>query len=627
MDKQTPDTTAGSAGSEIRVRFPIGAKLVSIITILLLLSLGAITGLVSVLVSGDIRLTAEDNNFTVNHRSAAEAEVILAMIRSNALVLLDTLNASGLRVEDARRAESFFFERNQDIAAIAVSSSSVSGAGSSLLLNDRFFLSNETDTSLVAVFIEANEEALDRCRRGDVVLLNAAPLFGVPVLALLYPWQEAAAVIFFSSEALNDIFGAGTSQSFLINDEGDLLVHADSGLVRAGVNLGDAPFIRLMWERTEQSFQTLYTDTDGKRYFGAYSKLALAGAAVITNVEYSLVFEGVAATTRRNLFLTGAVLCISILFIWFFSKSISVPLKNLSAAAGHIKGGKFDIDLKAKSRDEIGVLTDSFVEMSRGLAERERLRNTFGRFINETIAEQAMKGELTLGGETKQVTIFFSDIRFFTAISEKLEPREVVEFLNDYMTRMVDCVDKTGGVVDKFIGDAIMAVWGAPISTGSASKDAFNCVRAALSMRLALLEFNKTRGGDKKPIIKIGCGINTGDVVAGQIGSNKRMEYTVIGDAVNLASRTESLNKLFGTDILITENTWNLIGKYLITEEMPPVQIKGKEKPVRIFAVVSIDKDDVPGPRTLAEVRSLLGIIPPDLSKVDVNAEEEKYKL
>ncbi|MDR2181304.1 MAG: HAMP domain-containing protein, partial [Treponema sp.] len=518
-----------------------------------------------------------------------------------------------------------FFQRNQDIAAIILARSPVPD----VLLNGQFFLANEADPALALSFVEAQAEALDRCRRGDVILLNAAPVFEVPVLVLLYPWQnegrEEAAAIFFSSESLTGIFGAGANQSFLINDEGDLLVHADADLVRAGANLGNTPFIRSMWEG-EQSLQTLYTAPDGRRYFGAYSKLSFANAAVVTNIEYNTVFEGIAATTRRNLLLTGAVLCIAILFIWFFSKSISVPLKNLSAAAGRIKGGEFEIDLRAKSRDEIGVLTESFVEMGRGLAERERLKDTFGRFINETIAEQALKGELTLGGETKQVTVFFSDIRSFTAISEKLEPREVVEFLNEYMTLMVDCVNRTGGVVDKFIGDAVMAVWGAPVSGESPAQDALNCVHTALAMRLSLMEFNRGRGGDKRPIIKIGCGINSGGVVAGQIGSTKRMEYTVIGDAVNLASRTESLNKPFGTDILITENTWNLVGRHLITEEMPPVQVKGKEKPVRLFAVINTVEKDAPGPKTLAELRKTLGIVPPDLSKVNLDV-EEKYKF
>ena len=244
-----------------------------------------------------------------------------------------------------------------------------------------------------------------------------------------------------------------------------------------------------------------------------------------------------------------------------------------------------------------------------------------------------MKGELALGGETKNVTVFFSDIRSFTAISEKLEPYEVVEFLNDYMTRMVECVSNTHGVVDKFIGDAIMGVWGAPVSQGNVSLDALNCVRAALMMRHSLMEFNRGRGGDKKPIIKIGCGINTGPVVAGQIGSSSRMEYTVIGDAVNFASRTEALNKPLGTDILITENTYELIKEHVVVEEMPSVTVKGKEKPVKIFAVVNMPRvTDIPGagpegPKTMAEVRTLLGIPTPDFAKVNVNEDEKKFKI
>ena len=271
--------------------------------------------------------------------------------------------------------------------------------------------------------------------------------------------------------------------------------------------------------------------------------------------------------------------------------------------------------------------------MGKGLAERERLKDSFGRFINKEIAELAARGELALGGETKETTIFFSDIRSFTAISEKLEPAEVVEFLNEYMTAMVECVNMTHGVVDKFIGDAIMAVWGAPTSAGSPKEDALNCIRAALRMRAGLIAFNRGRGGDKKPIIRIGCGINSGPVVAGQIGSVKRMEYTVIGDAVNLASRTEALNKPMGTDILITEYTYNLVRDHVVVEEMPAVTVKGKEKPLRMFAVVNMPAEDgIPGagakgPKSLGQIRTVLGIPTPDFAKVNLNEDEKKYKI
>jgi adenylate cyclase len=609
------------------VKYPIGFKLVFMIITLLLVSLGAITVLVSVLISQDVRVTAEDTNFTTNTRSASEAENILKARRSNTLILLNTLSALGYSTDTGRQTTDFFFGESPDIAAITLPLDSVR------LINDQFFLANEIDSSLVDTFLDIHSADLQKAAEGEAMLLNGAPVFEIPLLVMFIPLGgDRAAAAFFSSDSLTEAFGTGSNVSFMINNAGDVLVHPDHSLVRNGTNIGGQAFIKSIQESKDDSRQTLYTDEQGMRYFGAFTKLRQSGSVVITNVEYNLVFEGINATTRRNIYLTIGVLFVAILFVWFFSKTISIPLKNLSKATGRIKEGEFDIKLISKSRDEITLLTRNFMEMGQGLAERERLKITFGKFTNKAVAERAMKGELTLGGELKTVTIFFSDIRSFTEISEKLEPHETVEFVNAYITQMVTCIDKTGGIVDKFIGDSVMAIWGAPVSTGSPKQDALSCVRTALLMRASLKEFNRDRGGDdKKPLIKIGCGINTGDVVAGQIGSTERMEYTVIGDAVNLASRTEGLNKPLGTDILITENTWDLVKDYIIAEEMPPVTVKGKEKPIKLFAVINlkVDNPDVPQPLpvTLAEIREQLGTTAPNLNTVISSEKEKKYKI
>jgi adenylate cyclase len=625
-----------------KVARPIGAKLVIIITFLLLVSLGAITVLVSVMVSSDVRITAEENNLTVNRRSSQEAENTLTMIRSNTLVLLDTLNAAGFGASLSRQASNFFFERNQDIAAVALLNPE-GGGSQAPLINDRFFVANELDDGLVDSFIAANGDAVLSAAAGEVLILNAAPFFGLPLLAMLCPWdaegRPQAALSLFSTESLSDAFGSGINSSWMINGADDLLVHPDGELVMAAVNTAGEEFTGLLRASAEQSFQVLYTGEDGTRRFGAFTKLSLGGAAVITVINYDIVFEGVVATTRRNIFLSAAVLSFAVLFIWFFSKSISNPLKLLNAAAEKIESGHFEVALKGQAdnkKDEIGVLTDSFGKMSKALS-------IFGRFTNRDIAVKAMRGEIRPGGEPKTATIFFSDIRGFTAHSENITNEfgagasdQIVAWLNEYFTRMVACVTGTNGAVDKFIGDAVMAHWGTAFTAGSPEEDAFNCVKAALMMRSALLEMNNSRGENDQgfPKIKIGCGINTGLVTAGQIGSDERMEYTVIGDPVNLASRTESLNKPMGTDILITENTWTLIRDRIITEEMPPVTVKGKAEPVRLFAVVNVkdaggsgDPSGPQGPQSLAEVRALLGVEAPDLSKVDTGAEEKKYKI
>jgi len=607
-----------------KIRFSIGAKLITIITFIVLISLGSIIILVSWLVRGDIQILAEENNFETNGRTAAAAQTALENIYSNSLILISTITSAGTETALSKETTNFFFERNPGAACVFFTA----GDHTEILVNESFFETSKLDPSLLESYRNEHITAVRRAASGDIVLLSAASHFAYPLLALFFPWQYGGAGVLFSSADLNDSFGYGVNQSYLINDLGDILIHGDFEVVRSAANNAHTDFSRYIRENSGRSAQTLYTSEDGTRYFGAFTKLDIAGSVVVTNIEYNKVFEGIAATTRRNIYLTITVLSISIIFIWFFSKRISIPLKNLAVAAHNIEEGSFEVSLQNKSRDEIGVLTDSFRRMSKALS-------IFGRFTNRDIAVRAMRGEIKPGGLAKKATIFFSDIRNFTPISENFTKvfgdegsDRIVLWLNDYFKKMVDCVERTGGVVDKFIGDAIMAHWGTAYTSGSARKDAYNCVSAALMMRSALRRMNKGRRKDDPacPPIHIGMGINSGIVTAGQIGSDLRMEYTVIGDPVNLASRLESLNKTFGTDILIGEDTWRLVRKKFITEEMPSTKIKGKEKRARVFAVINFVRENN-GPRSLARLRRVLGIKEPENLKLDTSSARKKYRL
>ena len=606
------------------IRFSIGAKLVTIITILVLISLGTITFLVSYLVTRDLEISAEVNNFEINQRAAAETEYTLSGVRSNSQVLIQMIYAVGANSTLASQATEFFFEQNRQIAALVFP---IPGQNEYSLVNTGFFNSRDIDVSLVETFYKANNVSYVRAVRGESIFLNATPHFSVPLLALYFPMPDGGVVsILFSPENLNNSFSSKINQTFLINNDGDVLIHPDFELVRTGANIAYRDYIQEIREDT-MGKQDLYT-YDGKQYFIANTKLDIGASIVLTSAEYKLLFEVIENTTRRNIYLTVAVLCISILFIWFFSKTISSALKILSGAARNIENGIFNVDLKPKSKDEIGYLTTSFQRMSSAL-------NIFGRFTNREIAVKAMRGEIKPGGLSKHATIFFSDIRGFTEKSEIFTKHfgygasdKIVFWLNSYFSQMVNCVEKTNGVVDKFIGDAVMAHWGTAYTAGSPAKDAFNGVKAALMMRKALHHLNKHRkpGDPGDPPICIGCGLNTGFVTAGQLGSDLRMEYTVIGDPVNLASRIEALNKPLGTDILISEDTYNLVHQFFITEEMPSVTVKGKEKPVRIFAVINHISVSS-GPKNLDELRQLLGIAPVDISNVNLNTDEKKYKI
>ncbi|MCB1157207.1 MAG: adenylate/guanylate cyclase domain-containing protein [Leptospiraceae bacterium] len=318
----------------------------------------------------------------------------------------------------------------------------------------------------------------------------------------------------------------------------------------------------------------------------------------------------------------GFVGITAIALAFLFSSVMVRNIRKLSRKAAIVGMGSLDVSFDIKSRDEIGSLSKTLTSMVTGLIERDKMKDALRKFVNPEIAEMVLKKELRLGGEKKNAAIFFSDIRSFTAISEALEPEEVVEFLNEYMTVMVKCINNTHGIVDKFIGDAIMATWGAAYSRGN---DAENAIDAALTMRKELIKFNEGRGEAKKPIIKIGCGINFGPVIAGQIGSEERLEYTVIGDAVNLASRVEALNKPFGTDILITEDLYKLVSNNYRLEKMKAIKVKGKSAPQTIYAVLG-RKDDESCPKSIQELRTLLKIETPKENKSG-DEEEVKYEI
>jgi adenylate cyclase len=235
-----------------------------------------------------------------------------------------------------------------------------------------------------------------------------------------------------------------------------------------------------------------------------------------------------------------------------------------------------------RTGDEIEDLAHGFNDMVDGLRERDKLRSTLGKYMTQTVMEHLLAGKVQLGGETLPVTILFSDIRSFTTISEKMDAQAVVELLNRYFTRMVQILIEEDGVVDKYIGDAIMAVFGAPVPKPD---DAVRAVRAAVRMRDALADLNRELVVAGFPELRAGIGVHSGRVVAGNIGSEARMEYTVIGDAVNLASRLESSTKELGVGILISEETYELAREVVDAEPLSAIHVKGRSQACRIYAV------------------------------------------
>jgi adenylate cyclase len=608
-------------------------KLISIISIIIMASLTGMIFLASYFFKNDNKIRIQESNLQISEVIAMKMKTEIEKYQITSSVMLKEKNESMTGYENL-----FAAGEKEVLFAGIIKQSEKTGElkfektfYNKPLMNK--FMISEKD---IMALNDTNSKNYSLSFAGEPLINNVSPYLNNPAFSICFPYEHDAngvvksiMVGYIRLDIIMKTFQTtGITQVFMVNYKGDIIVHPDLNTVKTGSNIASLPICSMMMKSKMDNGQTRYNDAKGVFYLGSFKKIDVGGFGIIATANEKDAFKAVYDIQMRNIIILGMVLTGAILFIFFFGKTITTPIVRLVGATKKIINGEYRVDIMPTSRDEIGQLTSTFIEMGKGLEEREKIKNAFGKFVNKEIAEAALRDELRLGGERKTVAILFSDIRSFTAISEKLEPEEVVEFLNKYMTKMVACVEGNNGIVDKFIGDAIMAVWGTPISKGNDTEYAIN---SALDMRRELILFNKDRGGPKKPAIQIGCGINTGNVLAGQIGSENRMEYTVIGDCVNLASRLESLNKPFGTDILISEDSHNLVKGIFAVEKMKEIKVKGKMEPQQVYAVLG-RADDPTRPKSINELQSMMGFasnanLSDDAITQMIDRGEEKYEI
>jgi adenylate cyclase len=459
------------------------------------------------------------------------------------------------------------------------------------------------NSSLVSQLLNSNLSIL--------TIQNMYKEFDYPVIGIFIPvsWntEKNIIIIYLNAQSIIQSFLASRQseimEMYIVDNEGKLVLHSNPEKNKSNEWDKENSLVKKMISGKLDNGSQIYKEKD-KEYLGGYFITSISGIGIVSSIPSEKAFEAVFKIQKQNAILLGIILVSAFIIVFIFAKTLTTPIVELVKATIQIEAGNFHIQIKSKSGDEIGILTNSFVKMAKGLWEKEKIKGAFGKFVNPEIVKRALEDNIQLGGVKKVCTVFFSDIRSFTNMSEKLEPEEVLDILNEYFTKMVDCIQKTDGVVDKFIGDAVMAHWG---SLTPVENDSIQAVKAALMMRESLIELNKDFLKRNKPQIKIGCGINTGPVIAGQIGSDERLEFTVIGDAVNLASRIEYLNKYFGTDILVSESCYERLDGLFSAVRMPKVIVKGKEKPQTVYAILGYANDSK-APQTLEEMRLLVGI-------------------
>ena len=289
----------------------------------------------------------------------------------------------------------------------------------------------------------------------------------------------------------------------------------------------------------------------------------------------------------RNLIVVDAALAttgvlVALRLAGYAAGSVSEPLRHLQEAMARVGQGTLDVACPVVSNDELGTVAEGFNHMVAGLREREQMRETFGKYVSPEVRDEILAGRAALAGGQREVTILFADLRDFTPWVESTPATEVVASLNAYFSDMDAAIRANGGLVLQFIGDEIEAVFGAPVAN---ARHADQAVNAALDMQARLLAGNAARRAAGKVELRHGIGIHSGTVVAGNIGSSSRMSYALVGDAVNLASRIQSLNKSFGTRILVSGATRALLGDQRAMRALPAVLVKGRAAEVEVYAL------------------------------------------
>ena len=326
-------------------------------------------------------------------------------------------------------------------------------------------------------------------------------------------------------------------------------------------------------------------------FFGSYRAKLIVALVVISIAPLAAIvvtlfsYEG----ERLQVEITNdvAVAVMGVLISAFFiTRSLLRPIGILSRALGKVAAGDLAVRIPVTSNDEVGQLTGQFNRMVEGLRERETIRETFGRYVDESVAAAILRrqGEGVLSGETAEATILFTDIAGFTTIAEYLAPQALVGALNEYLETVLEPIRAHGGVVNTFIGDGLFASFNMPLAC---QDHAAAAVRAALDIQRAV---GSRTFGDQGVALDTRIGISTGPVIGGSVGAGQRLSFTLLGDTVNLASRLEELNKKFGTRILLSRSTRDACAERFAFRPLGEVAVRGRSDMV---AVYSLDPEDL----------------------------------
>lgn len=316
-------------------------------------------------------------------------------------------------------------------------------------------------------------------------------------------------------------------------------------------------------------------------YDSEHNYVATVGADLYASIVIAdlnqLLYDGVIALFASLIF--------ALLFAYFLSRTITYALQTICHGLQEVGKGNFDYKLSMHTEDEFQEVGNAINAMCRELKEKERIKRSFSHYVSEYVLQKILQSDvqLRLEGEKKKVTVLFSDLRQFTHLAELYPPEQIVGLLNEYFERMLEVIFKNNGTLDKFLGDGIMAEFGSPLEDSQQAKHA---VQTACEMQMALTELCEKWERENRPTVKMGIGIHTGVAIVGNIGTLKRMEYTAIGDTVNVASRIERESKKLGYPVLVSDAVWQEVKDAFEGKNLGEFTLPGREEKITLYAIV-----------------------------------------
>jgi adenylate cyclase len=453
--------------------------------------------------------------------------------------------------------------------------------------------------------IERNQIEFKKSFSGLSTLINASQGFQEPIICISIPpleddddkTNDVILVIMIKLEIILDAFKkSGITETFMVSGDGTVIAHHDPKLLLGGKNLIESPIVRGMLSSQTTNGQQSFEGDDGRRYLGSFQKLKyrFSNIGIISTIPEDKAFEAVYEIQERNIYIMIISLCASLVVIVIFAKSLSSPILSLLDETVKISKGMFKLNIQRTTNDEVGILTDYFITMAKGLEEREKVKSILGSMIDPVVVQEAMNDLVALKrGSEKTITAFFSDVAGFSNISEQLKSVDLASLLNEYLSAMTLILQKHNGVLDKYIGDAIVGIFGAPVDVPNHSIKACHASLQMINKLSDLREYwiKNNLYSKEAQEMDVRIGLNTGPAKVGFMGTDNMGSFTMMGDTVNLAARLEAAGKDYGVNILISEMIKDNIQNEFFIRELDLVRVKGKNEPVKLYELISISSE------------------------------------